>query len=123
MVKTIYWIQKRTEAVNTNDKDGKVLYKLTKNTMYGKTMKSVRNRNGVKLLNNKKDYLKCTKPSYLSHKIFDNNLVAICKSKFALKFNKPTYIGKCMLKCYDMIITLKVNMTTDQNYYLQTLIV
>ena len=105
MVKTIYWIQKRTEAVNTNDKDGKVLHKLTNNTIYGKTMKSVRKRNGVKLVNNKKDYLKCTsKPSYLPHKIFDNNLVAIRKSKLALKLNKPTYIGKCMLKFhYDYI--------------------
>ena len=43
--------------------------------------KNVRNRIDIKLENTKKDYLKCTsKPSYMSHKIFDNNLVAIVKA-------------------------------------------
>ena len=39
-----------------------------------------RNSADVKLVNNKKDYLKRTsKPSYMSNKIFDNNLVAVHK--------------------------------------------
>ena len=60
-------------------------------------MENLRNRIDVKLVNNKKDYLKFTsKPSYMSHKIFYN------KSKLALKL---------------------VNMKTNQNYYSQTLIV
>ena len=33
----------------------------------------------------------------MSYKTFDNNLVAIRKSKLALKLNKPTYIGICIL--------------------------
>ena len=44
-------------------------------------------RNGVdkKLLCNKKDYLKWTsKPIYMSHKTFDNDLIAIRKSKATL---------------------------------------
>ena len=49
-------------------------------------MENLRNRIDVKLVNNKGDYLKCiSKPSYMSHKIFHNNLVAIRKSKLALK--------------------------------------
>ena len=32
------------------------------------------------------------------HKIFDNNLVTIYKSKFALKLNKPAYIEMCFLE-------------------------
>ena len=49
--------------------------------LYGKAMENVRNRIIVKLVNNKKNYLKCTsKPSYISHKIFDNNLVMIQKA-------------------------------------------
>ena len=53
------------------------------NAIYGKTMESLRNKVDVKLVNNKKDYLKCTsKPSYISHKIFDNNLVVLRKVKF-----------------------------------------
>ena len=48
------------------------------NAVYGKTMENLRNRINVKLVSNKKDYLKWTsKPSYMSHKIFDNDLVAI----------------------------------------------
>ena len=32
----------------------------------------------------------------MSHKIFDNNLVAIRKSKASLKLNKPSYIRMCI---------------------------
>ena len=32
------------------------------------------------------------------HKIFDNNLVAIRKSKLALKLNKAAYIGMCIVE-------------------------
>ena len=34
----------------------------------------------------------------MSHKIFDNNLAAIDKSKLALKLNKPAYIEMCILE-------------------------
>ena len=34
----------------------------------------------------------------MSHKIFDNNSVAIRKSKLALKLNKPACIGVCILE-------------------------
>ena len=61
-------------------------------------MGNLRNRINVKLVNNEKDYLRCTsKPSYMSYKIFDDNLVTIHKTKLALKPNKPTYIGMCIL--------------------------
>ena len=52
-------------------------------------MENLRNRIDRKLINNEKDYLK---PRYMSHKIFDNNLVAIPKSKLVLNLNKPAYI-------------------------------
>ena len=52
------------------------------NAIYGKTVKNLRNRIDVKLVNNEKDYLKyASKPSYMSHKIFDNNLVVIRERK------------------------------------------
>ena len=52
-------------------------------------MENLRNRIDVKLVNNQMDYLKCTsKPSYMSYKIFDNNLAAIRQSKVSLKLNK-----------------------------------
>ena len=73
--------QKRIEAEKNNDRDGKGLYKLMSNAINGKTMENMRNRIDVKLVNKKKDYLKCaSKPSYMPHKIVDNNLVAIRKT-------------------------------------------
>ena len=40
----------------------------------------------------------------MSHKICDNNLVAIRKSKVTLTLNKPTYIGMCILKLTKLLM-------------------
>ena len=62
-------------------------------------MENLRNTIDIKPASNKKDYLKWTsKPSYMSHKIFDNDLVAIRKNKVTLILNKPAYIGMCILE-------------------------
>ena len=69
------------------------------NAVYRKTIENLINRIDLKLASNKKDYLKWkTKPSYMSHKIFDNDLVAIRKNKVTLTFNKPAYFGMCILE-------------------------
>ena len=68
------------------DKDGKALCKLINNAVYGRTMENLRKRIDVRLVSNKKGYLKWTsKPGYLPQKIFDNDLLAICKNKVTLK--------------------------------------
>ena len=60
--------------------------------VYRKTLKNLRNRIDVKILSNKKGYLKWTsKPSYMSHKIFDDDLVAIRKNKASLTLKKPAF--------------------------------
>ena len=90
--------QKRIEAEKNDDKDGKALYKLMNNSAYGKTMENLNGIN-VKFVSNKKDFLKWTsKPSYMSHKIFDSGLVAIRKNKVTLTLNKPAYIRMCILE-------------------------
>ena len=62
-------------------------------------MENLRNRINIKLASNKNDYLKWTpKLSYMSQKIFDNDLVAIRKNKVTLTLNKPAYIGMCILE-------------------------
>ena len=40
----------------------------------------------------------------MSHKLFDNNLVAIRKSKIALKLNKLAYNGMCILELNKMLM-------------------
>ena len=52
----------------------------------------------VILVSNEKDYLKWTsKSSYMSQKVFDNDLVAIGKSKVTFTINKPPYARVCIL--------------------------
>ena len=80
-------------------KDEKALYKLMNNAVYGKVMENLRHIIDVELVNNEKDYLKCTSnPSYISHEILDNILVAIQKSKVLLKLDKLAYIRMCILE-------------------------
>ena len=88
----------KIEIEKNVDKDGKALYKLMNNAVYGKTMKKLRNRIDVRLISNKKYYLKWTsKPTHMSQKIFDNDLVEICKSKLTLKLKKPASVGMYIL--------------------------
>ena len=68
-------------------------------------MENVRNKIDVRLVNNKKDYLKWTsKPSYISQKMFGSDLVAIRKRKVTLTLNKPAYIGMCILDWSKVLI-------------------
>ena len=49
-------------------------------------------------MTNEKDYLKWTsKPRYMSHKMFDDDLVAIRKSKVTLTLIKQAYVEMCIL--------------------------
>ena len=83
----------------------KSLYKLVSNAVYGKTTKNLRNRIDVKLVSNKKDYLKwAPKPSYMTCKITDNDLVAIRQGKVILTLNKPAYIGMYILELSKVLI-------------------
>ena len=52
------WKEKNKKNV---DIDGKVLYRLTNNTVSGKTMENLRNRIDVKVVSNKKEHPKTFK--------------------------------------------------------------
>ena len=82
--------KKRMLAANDSEKD---FFKLMINSVYGKTMKNLRKRINVGYVNNKKDFLKYTsRPTYVSHKLFNKNFAAIHEIKQILVFNKPIYI-------------------------------
>ena len=75
------------------------------NAVYGKVIENLRNRINIKLVTNREDYLKWTSKSrYMSHKIFDNDLVAIRKNKVTLTLNKPAYIGMCILELSKLLM-------------------
>ena len=68
------------------------------NTVYGKTMKNLRKRIKVRPVNNAKDYKKCvSKPSFVSQKIFNKNLVPIHKTNQVLTLDKSIYVGFSIL--------------------------
>ena len=88
--------QKRKEATNDADKN---LCRLLNNAVYGKTMENLRKRLKIRIVKNEKEIVKhISKPSYISHKTFDQNLVAIHENKICLTLNKPTYVGFTVLE-------------------------
>ena len=87
--------EKRKNAENTFEKD---FFKLMNNSVFGKTMENIRKRVDVRLVTNEKKLLKYTsKPTYVSSKIFNDNLVAVHKIKETLSLNRPAYVGMCIL--------------------------
>ena len=88
-------IKLRTEAKNEFEKD---FFKLMNNAVFGKTMENIRNRVDIKLVNNKKQAEKLSaKPNFKHCNIFCEDLVAIHMKKTKLDFNKPVYLGMCIL--------------------------
>ena len=87
--------EKIKNATNDFQKD---FFKLMINSVYGKTMENLRKRINVRLVNNKKDFLKYTsRPTYVIHKLFDKDFAAIHEIKPVLMFNKPIYVGFTVL--------------------------
>ena len=85
----------RTEAKNEFEKD---FFKLMNNAVFGKTMENIRNRVDIKLVNNKKQAEKLSaKPNYKHCNIFCEDLVAIHMKMTKLDFDKPVYLGMCIL--------------------------
>ena len=77
----------------------KTFSKLMINSIYGKTMRNLRKRINVRLVNNEKDFIKETsKPTHIPHKIFDKNHAAIHEIKPVLTLNKPIYVGFTVLE-------------------------
>ena len=68
------------------------------NSVFGKTMESLRKRVDVKLVTTDKKLDKLTsKSTYVSSKIFNQNLMAVHKIKETLTLNRPAYVGMCIL--------------------------
>ena len=85
----------RTKARNEFEKD---FFKLMNNSVFGKTMENIRNRVDIKLVNDKnKAERLAAKPNLKHCNIFSEDLTAIHMKKTFLTFNKPVYLGMCIL--------------------------
>ena len=88
--------EKRKKAANDFERD---FFKLTINSVYGKTMENLRKRINVRIVSNKKDFLKYTsRPTYIAHKMFDEDYATIHEIKPVLMLNKPIYVGFTVLE-------------------------
>ena len=62
-------------------------------------MENLRKRISVKLVSNEEDFLKhLSKPTCISHKIFNKNYAAIHEIKSDLTLSKPIYVGFTVLE-------------------------
>ena len=101
----------------------KDFWKLMNNIVFGKSCENIRNRSDIRLIGGEKQARKLVaKPNYKHRTIFDENLVAVHMKKTHLQFDKPSYLGMCILDIsklhmyrfhYDYI---RKNMATEPDY-------
>ena len=92
----------RTKAKNNFEKD---FFKLMNNSVFGKTMENIRNRVNIELVNDRNRAKKLTsKPNFKHSNIFCEELIAIQMNKTSLTFDKPVYLGMCILDLSKTII-------------------
>ena len=85
----------RAKAKDNFEKD---FFKLMNNSVFGKTMENIRNRVNIKLVNDRDKAKKLTaKPNFKHLNIFCEELIAVHMKKTSLIFNKPVYLGMCIL--------------------------
>ena len=85
----------RKETKVDSEKD---FFKLVNNSVYGKTMESVKKHRDIKLVtaDKRRSYL-ASEPNYPT-KSFTENLLAIEMKKIKVKMNKPVYLGLTILE-------------------------
>ena len=92
-------IQKRKEAKAKGDKFGDVFFKLMNNAFYGKTIENVYNRQDVELVNDVDRYIKLVENISFKYAVeFDDDLVAVHKTRGNVKLDKFNYIGFVILE-------------------------
>ncbi|XP_071578660.1 uncharacterized protein [Temnothorax nylanderi] len=89
----------RTRASNEFERN---MYKLMNNAVFGKTMENVRDHVDVRLVTRWDGRYGAeamiAKPNFHSRSVFSENLVAIELRRLEVKFNKPVYVGMCILE-------------------------
>ena len=88
--------KKRSNAKNAFEKD---FFKLMNNSVFGKTMENLRKRINLKLTHDEKILEKhAAKATFISAKMFNENLFAIDRIKEQLVLNRPCYVGMAILE-------------------------
>ena len=94
--------EKQKHAKNSFKKD---FFKLMNNSVFGKTMENLRKRVDIRPETNEKKLYKLTsKPTFVSSKVFNENLMAVHKVKETLTLNRPAYVDMCILDLSKMLM-------------------
>ena len=92
----------RTAATNDFEKD---FYKLTNNSVFGKTMEKIRKHRNIKLVTNREAYLKLImKPNFTFAVRFGENLMGCEMGKIKVVMNKPVCLGQAILDLSKKIV-------------------
>jgi hypothetical protein len=83
----------RAKAKNSFERD---FYKLLNNSVYGKTLESVRKRINFRLISSEESALRI-RNERIKYTIFNESLVGVHLCKKVVKLNKPVFIGACVL--------------------------
>ena len=68
-------------------------------------MENIRKHRNIKLVNNKKDYLRTVmKPNFKSGMLFGPNLMGCEMEKVKIVMNKPVYLGQAILDLSSIVI-------------------
>ena len=94
--------EKQKHAKNSFEKD---FFKLMNNSVFGKTMENLRKRVDVRVVTSERKLDKLTsKPTHVSSKIFNENLMAEHKVKETLTLKRLAYMGMCILNISKMLM-------------------
>jgi hypothetical protein len=89
----------------TSNELSKEYYKLKNNSLYGKTVESVRGRLNMRLCNTtQKVETYASRPLFQSCKIFGPSLVGMLLLKEEVELNKPVYVGQAVLDLSKLIM-------------------
>ena len=88
-------IRLRKDAKNELEKD---FFRLMNNSVFGKTMKNIKNHKDMKLVTSNKKYLKYVmEPNFKDGHPFSKHLFAVEMGKTKIKMNKQVYLGQAIL--------------------------
>lgn len=87
---------------NSFEKD---VFKLLNNSVFEKTMENLRKRVDVRLVSDQNKLAKLVpKPTFVSSKIFNENLVAVHKIKEVLTLDRSAYVGICIVDLFKRLM-------------------
>ena len=103
-LKTYLDFNTQLRMAETNDFE-KDFFKLMNNSVFGKTMESIRKHRSIGLVTTDEKYLcKLMRPNYKTGVLFGENLMGCEMGKIKVVMNKPVYLGQAILDLSNIVM-------------------